>query len=67
MTSDNQVKIDLTPLIEDMLVVVEHLNEMTENPVEGVQIDFKTDAEVVSSALEFVQFLASLINGTLEP
>ena len=67
MILDNKVKVDLTPLVEDLLVVIEHLNEMTENSVKGVQIDFRTDAEVVASALEFVQFLASLINGTLEP
>jgi hypothetical protein len=67
MTSDNTTQIDLTPLVEDLLTVIEHLNEAHELALENVSIDFKTDAEVVSAALEFVQFLGSLINGTLEP
>jgi len=49
-----------------MLTVIEHLQQMKEASIEEVAIDFQTDVEVISAALEFIQFLGSLINGTLE-
>lgn len=64
--TDSPVGIDLTPLVEDLMVVIEHLNNLAEGTNAEEAVNYKTDAEVVASALEFVQFLASLINGTLD-